>query len=385
MPTLADLLTPRTAREYLLRLITTAAINDADFRAKLIADPSIALKLFFGRTPPTDRYDFRVVVEDPSTYYFVIPQFGLLREVAAPPTIAPRTRFEGRLNAILREAPGRIQAFEANPHGFIAEFLNFRLPHSVDVVPLREAHDAATDKDVVYVVLKYPPHDGLFTEPYALRFERPTSEVEVAPSPSLSTPEALTVEAWLRAAAFEPGNWQNAVVSRHGQAAGWELRVGEAIPRFMVTVDGIHRYAQPATPEPLLVPGRWYYVAGVYDGQALQLWLEGSYMYGTPVSGTITEDPGRLTVGNNSNPDWKDRNFQGEVDEVRVWGRSLTADEIRRGHGRKPRALPESGDTLRVYFPCSEGNGTIVHDQSGSGNDGTLRDVDWVAPLVTGS
>jgi hypothetical protein len=260
--------------------------------------------------------------------------------------------------------------------------LSYRLPSTVSVVPVREYTDPSTGKGVVYVVLKYPPHDALFTEPFALRFERAASEVTVAPSSSLDTPEAVTVETWLKASEFAPGNWQNAVVSRHGQATGFELRVGEAIPRFMVTVGGVHYYAQPKSPTPLLEPGRWYYVAGVYTGTELQLYLDGTYMYGRALSGSLDQDPGPLVVGDNSNPDWEDRNFRGEVDEVRIWGRGLSADEIRATRRRGRSAAPSLGETPRLYFPCSEGNGTTAHDQTGNSNNGTLTEVDWVSTGV---
>jgi hypothetical protein len=379
MTKLADLLTPRTAREYLLRLIADAAINDAEFRQRLIDDPSIALRLLFGRQPPTDKYDFRVSVEDPNTFCFVIPRFGAIREVAAPPTISPRPRFEGRLNSVLRQAPGRVQEFIDHPHSFIANELNFRLPPELNIVPLQEYADSQSGKGVVHVVLKYPPHDGLFLQPYSLSFETETSQVSVPASDSLYANQALSVEAWIRASSFDPGNWQNAVVSRHGQETGWELRVGEAIPRFMVTIGGLHRYAQPVSQDPLLVPGRWYYLAGVYTGSELQLWLDGAYQYGMPLTGGLDNDPGPLAVGNNSNPSWEGRNFRGEVDEVRVWGRALAPEEIRRNRPRKALMAPQqdSEGTLRLYFPCSEGNGTTVHDHSGNRNDGALQDVVW--------
>lgn len=384
MPALADMLPARPSRELLLRLIAEAAINDAAFRQALLDDPSRALRRFFGRRPPTAKYDFRVVAEDASTYGFVIPDPRATRTGPAPPTITPRPRFEGRLNSILRQRPGSLKQFEQDPRSFIANELNFRLPEGLDVLPLREGKDPQTGKRVVYLVLTYPPHDGLFRQPYSLRFDRPTSLLSVAATPSLDMPAGLTVETWLRPTSLEPGEQDGVAISRYGARDGWELGTGGARPRFAVTIGGTTYSARPSSKRPLLLPGRWYYVGGVYTGSALQIWLDGVCVAELPLSGPLEADSPLLTVGDSSDPQRRGRGFRGDVDELRLWRRALSADELHRRHPRRRDALPEDGghEDLRLFFPCGEGNGTIVRDDSGHGNDGVLTDVRWISETV---
>ncbi|HEC81506.1 MAG TPA: LamG domain-containing protein [Thermoplasmatales archaeon] len=70
-------------------------------------------------------------------------------------------------------------------------------------------------------------------------------------------------------------------------------------------------------------------------------------------------------------------NFQGIVDEVRVYNRALSASEIQQlynqgGGGNQP---PTEG--LVGYWSFDEGSGSIAHDYSGNGNDGTIYGASW--------
>jgi hypothetical protein len=87
-----------------------------------------------------------------------------------------------------------------------------------------------------------------------------------------------------------------------------------------------------------LTPGVWYHVAGTYDGAKLQLYINGS-AWGRPVFHTgrirpmlpnsfiaIGADDGRMTC-----PDCIGQQyFKGLIDEVRIYNRALSADEIER-------------------------------------------------------
>ena len=385
MRALADIIPPRTAREYLLRLITDTTVNDADFRKLLLAEPHAALGKFFGTPPPTDKYEFQALEEDATTFYFVVPEIGLLTEVASPPTITPRPRFEGRLHAILREDPALLPQFEERPRAFIAEWLNFRLPGYLDVRPLVERHHEHEDGGLVYVVLKHAPHDGLFLEPYSLHFGKPTSRVTVKPSPSLDTPEAMSVEAWLRVAPMlEPlgsGSAEVSGVSRRGEGLGWELSIVEgARPRFTVSIGGAQHSVQLQATNPPLAPGRWYYLAGVFTGGELQLWIDGLQVAAAAVAGELDVYPGPLLIGDNSGLRTGGRGFQGEIDEVLLWRRALQRAEIRRKLPRGARRASQTGELagLLLHFPCNEGNGDVVHDSSRFGHDGALEGVAWL-------
>ncbi|MDB6166098.1 MAG: tyrosinase [Lacunisphaera sp.] len=202
------------------------------------------------------------------------------------------------------------------------------------------------------------------------------SFVEIPNAASLSTPNQITIEGWVKGASFNGGNWQNAVFSRHADSCGWELRLGEAIPRMMVTVNGTHFYAQPANPASAarLSPGQWYHVAGTYDGSKVSLYLNGQLLYSTNVSGPITPYNGRVTLGRNANPSWDSRWFNGSITDVRLWNTARSQAQIAAAMNQSLKGN-EAG--LIGYWPLNIGYGTVAADASPSKNNGTIKNASW--------
>ncbi len=126
---------------------------------------------------------------------------------------------------------------------------------------------------------------------------------------------------------------------------------------------------------PLLAPSQWYHVVVSNVGNLATLYLDGTVVgsksvpIGTP-AGTkfyIGRIPGSLG---------DIRRLNGLIDEVAIYNRALSAEEIRavmhtRLNGDEPG--------LVGYWDFDEGGGQIVYDLSGIGNDGWLgatTDVD---------
>src|SRR5918996_1688223 len=169
---------------------------------------------------------------------------------------------------------------------------------------------------------------------------------------------------------------------KHGEQAGWELRVGEAIPRMMVTINGVHYYAQPPDPATAqkLQPGLWYYLTGTFDGRTICMYVNGFPWYSTSVSGPITQYSGSLILGRNANPAWNLRWFKGAINDVRLWNRALSETEIRNYMG-KPLSGSEPG--LIGYWPTNEGSGNVLNDKNGNHNNGTIYNGSWVNMYAT--
>ena len=66
-------------------------------------------------------------------------------------------------------------------------------------------------------------------------------------------------------------------------------------------------------------------MAGTYDGATLRLYINGVQAASVAMSGSIATSNGPLRIGGNSL--WGEF-FQGRIDEVRVYGRTLTQTEI---------------------------------------------------------
>ena len=74
-----------------------------------------------------------------------------------------------------------------------------------------------------------------------------------------------------------------------------------------------------------LVPGRWSHLATTYDGRVQRLYFNGTLVAVRPQARRKIES-GALYVG--GSPVWGNR-FKGKIDEVRIYNRALTGDEIR--------------------------------------------------------
>ena len=106
----------------------------------------------------------------------------------------------------------------------------------------------------------------------------PMAEVEVAASDiapdAFLSEEGFTVEAWVAALAEElhPLAHANPLISRHGPASGWELRLcatGAVV--FLVTVDGKHWELE--SPSCCEWRGQWIHVAGTFDGEVSRVFV----------------------------------------------------------------------------------------------------------------
>ena len=76
---------------------------------------------------------------------------------------------------------------------------------------------------------------------------------------------------------------------------------------------------------------RWIHLAGTYDGSIMRLYVDGVEIGSQAISGIIPVDNNPVTIGAEENEDIPQDvvgEFEGLVDEVRLYNRALTASEI---------------------------------------------------------
>lgn len=77
---------------------------------------------------------------------------------------------------------------------------------------------------------------------------------------------------------------------------------------------------------------RWIHLAGIYDGSTMRLYVDGIEIGSRTLTGNIRVDDNPVTIGgeeNGSAPQVVDGEFEGLIDEVRIYNRALDAFEIR--------------------------------------------------------
>ena len=112
--------------------------------------------------------------------------------------------------------------------------------------------------------------------------------------------------------------------------------------RFRLKTDG--NTTTLISPSGTLSTGIWTHVAAVYDGNSMYLYKDGVQVASTSKTGPIDSDPNVLAALGNQ-PEGAgggQRPFDGLLDEVRIYGRALSQQEIERVRSAKPLINPDS-------------------------------------------
>ncbi len=208
-------------------------------------------------------------------------------------------------------------------------------------------------------------HSGIYSTD---RFEKPNASVLFTgndsyvegtnPGTTLPTGNSpRTITAWIKENSFHP--WGNNI---------FHYGLDQSAPTnfHLYTTDVIrfgngYDYGVVAGTTPV-VDSRWHFVAGVYEGgteHIAKVYVDGKL----DGSGSLSSEP-NTTLGSN----WKigrfmtgSNNFDGEIDEVKIYNRALSGTEIE-------KEFNLTRNSLVAYYPFS-GNS---NDASGNGNNGTI-------------
>ncbi len=154
-------------------------------------------------------------------------------------------------------------------------------------------------------------------------------------SPSLSFNETITLEAWIKwtGESGENFNLQNVITAGNFRRA---LRVTEpdhfiggsqVLSYFNIGGVDVDMYSNTK-----VAVGSWTHIATTYNGSELRIYINGKLdTYNSTLSGNITGNNDNIYVGAESG---SISNFDGLIDEVAIYNRSLDADEILRRYER---------------------------------------------------
>jgi hypothetical protein len=134
---------------------------------------------------------------------------------------------------------------------------------------------------------------------------------------------------------------------------GYELYWSGPKSAFGFTAEeSCHCYVAFNTPDNSAPAGNWYHVVGVYDNKGMKIYLNGKLAG----AGTFTCDAGstspdkNLTIGARSLDSIMEKSFGGAIDEVAIYNRALSVQEIQKayyeGFGAYERAVVVIEDVL---------------------------------------
>ncbi len=156
----------------------------------------------------------------------------------------------------------------------------------------------------------------------ALVFNGSSSWVTINASPSLALKNGMTVEAWVYPTTLS--GWRTVALQERPGALAYSLYACDTSlrPAGYINVGGSDIAASGTAQPPL---NTWTHLAMTYDGVALKLYVNGTLIRTTSVSGNIVSSTNPLRIGGNSV--WGEY-FSGRIDEVRIYNRALSVGEI---------------------------------------------------------
>jgi len=158
----------------------------------------------------------------------------------------------------------------------------------------------------------------------ALGFDGSDDQVSVDNSSSLNPTSALSLEAWVKWN-INPGdgdNWANIINKNNDNQYQLQHSQYNTAFEFAIRTANGRRYISSNT-QPQ--QGAWYHLVATYDGSRIRLYVNGVLESDVGHSGAIDTSNYRLVLGSRG---WNDRYFNGDLDEVVVYGRALGDDEV---------------------------------------------------------
>ncbi len=268
-----------------------------------------------------------------------------------------------------------------------ADDYNFTTPVKIDSIPANTTSytfNAGTDQPYFYRVESFNGADSTASPVEyattvghpgsAILFDGASHRIEAGNDPILYNHQEFTLEAWIKPDYTNISD-QGVILSTLAPASnggGYQLHL-ESNGQVKVVYREAPFADRVVTSVQSLTAGQWYHVAGVVENAGansnLYLYINGeldatSNPTGTPIYSNVAI----LRIGDNSDGGL-DREFGGELDEVRIWSYARSQTEI-----QNQIDFPLNGNepNLVAYFPFDENAGSITVDRSKNNNDGTL-------------
>jgi len=207
-----------------------------------------------------------------------------------------------------------------------------------------------------------------------LKFDGVDDYVEVPDNDSLDITDEITIEAWVKPKVVDSDyHW---IVSKDNGNTNLAYLLGLSTNVFRFITRNKNSDVDTGIG---VMADVWYHVVGVDDGVNIKIYQNGVLANSAPVSGEFVVNDIDVIVGARiaTNPI---QFFNGIIDEVRIYNRALTAEEIKQRYLSTRTRYYDDSLVLAMNFNNNSAigeNSTKAVDISKYGNNGTIYGATW--------
>ena len=166
-----------------------------------------------------------------------------------------------------------------------------------------------------------------FQDPFSLSFNGQDQWIEIGNPGLLNVGGPVSVAAWIRATTINTNTNSNSNIVAHGYrydpSYDFALRMDTGTYVF-TTWDSVDHEAVATIPSGDV--GTWVHLCGVFDGNTYQIYRNGALAAAT--ADTTAPQPNVDTIWVIGGSAKHDNLLQGQIDDVRIYGRALSAAEV---------------------------------------------------------
>lgn len=166
----------------------------------------------------------------------------------------------------------------------------------------------------------------------ALDLDGTRSFVDCGDAVDFSCRDRLTVSLWFKSRSARKGN--QTLIAKGNDS--WSLSTAGEKGHLVFALNGPETTGKDKHKMPWVTSkegvddGQWHHVAGVYDGEHVSLYVDGALAGTVAASGPLTLNSEPVWLGNN--PAARGLFFNGWLDDVRLYARGLSEEEVKTLH-----------------------------------------------------